>query len=435
VDGRARPRASAKWSAPDPVCMTGDRDRSFRFDYDSPVLTCGRGRTADLGTEVATLGCDRALVVTGRTVGTTDAVMDPVRAGLGDRLADVFAETTPEKRFSTAVDGLRAMEAADADALVAVGGGSSLDIAKGIAALAAADDDPETMAAEFEASGLLPVTGPTPPLVAVPTTLAGADLSTIAGITATPDEGFVETEVGGACYDRRLMPATVVFDADLFATTPAGVLAGSALNGFDKGVETLYAATATPVTDATAMRGLGVMREGLLAWAGEGGDDESADGSGRDERDPDDALDRVVEGYLLVQYGISRPDEMTVSVVHAFGHGLRHAFGMQQGTAHAVMVPHVLEHIFETGDGRRDLLAAALGVDDADDPAAAVVDAVAEVRDALGLPARLRDVEGTDRDALPEVATAVVEDSFMANGPPGYDPDTDAIERVLDAAW
>jgi alcohol dehydrogenase len=406
--------------------MTGDRDRSFRFDYDSPVLTCGRGRTADLGSEVATLDCERALVVTGRTVGSTDAVMDPIRAGLGDRLADVFDETTPEKRLSTAVDGLRAMEAADADALVAVGGGSSLDVAKGIAALAAADDDPETMAAEFEASGLLPVKGSPPPIVAVPTTLAGADLSMVAGITATPDGGFVGAEVGGACYDRRLMPATVVFDADLFATTPAGVLAGSALNGFDKGIETLYAATATPVTDATAMRGLRIMREGLLAWADENGDESEAG---------DDALDRVVEGYLLVQYGISRPDEMTVSVVHAFGHGLRHAYGMQQGTAHAVMVPHVLEHIFETVDGRRDLLAEALGVGDADDPAAAVVDAVAEVRDALGLPARLRDVEGTDRDALPEVATAVVEDSFMANGPPGYDPDAEAIETVLDAAW
>jgi len=409
--------------------MTGDRDRSFRFDYDSPVLTCGRGRVADLGSEVATLDRERALVVTGRTVGTTDAVMDPVRAGLGDRLADVFAETTPEKRFATAVAGLRAMEAADADALVAVGGGSSLDIAKGIAALAAADDDPETMGAEFEASGLLSVKGSPPPIAAVPTTLAGADLSMVAGITATPDGGFVGAEVGGACYDRRLMPATVVFDADLFATTPDGVLAGSALNGFDKGIETLYAATATPVTDATAMRGLRIMREGLLAWAGEDGSD-----SGEIVGD-DNALDRLVEGYLLVQYGISRPDEMTVSVVHAFGHGLRHAYGMQQGTAHAVMVPHVLEHLFETVDGRRDLLAEALGVGDAADPAAAVVDAVAAVRDALGLPARLRDVAGTDRDALPEVATAVVEDSFMANGPPGYDPDAEAIERVLEAAW
>jgi alcohol dehydrogenase len=146
-------------------------------------------------------------------------------------------------------------------------------------------------------------------------------------------------------------------------------------------------------------------------------------------------MDTVLEGYVLVQYGISRPGELTISLIHAFGHGLRHAYGMQQGTAHAVMAPHALEFLFEQVDGRRDLLAEALGVEDAADPAAAVVDAVAEVRDALDLPARIRDVDGTDRDALPEVAQAVVEDSFMANAPADFEPTAAEIEQVLDAAW
>jgi alcohol dehydrogenase len=393
--------------------------RAYRFDYDSPVLTSGRGSAADLGTELAALDCERALVVTGKTVGSTDAVMDPVREGLGDRLAGVFAETTPGKRLATAIEGLATMQAVDADALVAVGGGSSLDTAKAMATLAATDDTPEEMAAEFAAGGLLAVKGSPPPIVAVPTTLAGADLSMVAGVTATPENGFVEAEMSGACYDRRLMPGAVCFDADLFETTPDAVLAGSALNGFDKGIETLYSRAATPITDATATRGLRRMREGLLAWA----DDEPG------------AMDAVVEGYVLVQYGISRPDELTISLIHAFGHGLRHAYGMQQGTAHAVMAPHALAFLFEEVDGRRDLLTEALGVADPDDPAAAVVDAVAEVRDALGLPARIRGVEGTDREALPEVAEAVVEDSFMANAPAEFDPTAEEIERVLDAAW
>ena len=392
---------------------------AYRFDYESPVIVSGRGSTADLATEVAACDAERALVVTGRTVGSTDAVMDPVREGLGDRLAGVFAETTPEKRLATAVEGLREMEAAGADALVAVGGGSSLDTAKAIATLAATDDSPEEMAAEFESGGLLAVKGSPPPIVAVPTTLAGADLSMVAGVTATPENGFVSEETSGACYDRRLMPGAVVFDADLFETTPDAVLAGSAMNGFDKGIETLYSRAATPVTDATAARGIDRMREGLLAWAA----------------DEPDAMDTVLEGYVLVQYGISRPGELTISLVHAFGHGLRHAFGMQQGTAHAVMAPHALEFLFEQVDGRRDLLADALGVADADDPAAAVVDAVAEVRDALDLPARIRDVEGTDREALPEVARDVVADSFMANAPADFEPSAAEIERVLDAAW
>lgn len=146
-------------------------------------------------------------------------------------------------------------------------------------------------------------------------------------------------------------------------------------------------------------------------------------------------MDTILEGYVLVQYGISRPTELTISLIHAFGHGLRHAYGMQQGTAHAIMAPPALDFLFEQVDGRRDLLAEALGIGNADDPAAAVVDAVAEVRDALDLPARIRDVEGTDRDALPAVAEAVVEDSFMANSPAEFEPTAEEIEAVLDAAW
>ncbi|MGB9964581.1 iron-containing alcohol dehydrogenase family protein [Halobacterium hubeiense] len=393
----------------------------FRFDYDPGVLRYGAGCVADLADELERQGFERALVVCGSTVGSTPAVMDPIRDGLGDRLAGVFAETTPEKRLSTALDARDAYREHDADALVALGGGSSLDVAKAVSVLAAGGHDREAAAREFAETGTLAVEGALVPIVAVPTTLAGADLSVVAGLNAHPEAGLVNETVSGGLSDRGLMPRAVCYDPALVATTPRDVLVGSAMNGFDKGVETLYAANATPVTDATAARGLGLMADGLREL-------------GRDGVDAD-ALEPVLEGLLLVQYGISRPGETTLSVIHAFGHGLTDGYAVQQGAAHAVVAPHVLRYLFEEVDGRRDLLADALGVADADDPADAVVEAVADVRDALGLPDSLADVAGPEPSEFPAVAETVVGDSFVANAPPDLDLTTEDVVAVLRAAY
>jgi len=397
--------------------MTAD---GFRFAYEPGVLRFGEGTVADLEAELAALGKERALVVCGQTVGSTPAVIDPVRDGLGDRLAGVFAGTTPEKRLSTAVRGAERAAAVDADALVALGGGSSLDVAKAIAIVAATEQDAETLGATFERTGTLPVPDALPGLVAVPTTLAGADLSQLAGLTATPAEGLVGTDVGGGLSDPALFPDALVYDPALFATTPEPILAGSAMNGFDKGIETLYARTATPVTDGTGMRGLALLRDALPTLA---------------EDDP--AMADIVRGIVLVQYGISRPDGTTLSLIHAFGHGLTAHSTVQQGVAHAVVAPHALAYLFERVDGRRTLLADALGVDAGSDRAraAGVVEAVETVRDSLGLPARFRDVEAVERSMLDAMAETTAEDPLLRNVPAELEPTVAGLRSVLEEAW
>ncbi|MDS0300679.1 iron-containing alcohol dehydrogenase family protein [Halogeometricum sp. S1BR25-6] len=396
----------------------------YRFEFDAPVIRSRRGAAADLAAELGEHGLERALVVCGSTVGETPAVMDPVREGLGDRLADVFAETTPEKRLGTAYDGLAAARECDADVVVGLGGGSSLDVAKMVGLLAADERPPEEVGAELVERGTVTVpSGDLMPVVAVPTTLAGAEMSNVAGVTASPESGPVDEPASGGVADPKLTPRAVVYDPELFATTPKGVLAASAMNGFDKGIETLYASNATPVTDATASRGLGLLGPGLRRL-GEG------------DSDPDaETLDPVVEGTMLVQYGVSRPDGVTLSLIHAFGHGLTRTYDVQQGAAHAVVAPHVLRYLFEEVDGRRELLADSLGVGQAANPAAAVVDAVERIRDALSLPSRLRDVDGPEPSEFEAVAENILNDSFLANAPDGLDPTVEAVEEVLRDAY
>ena len=394
---------------------------AYRFEYEPGAVRYGAGAAGDLDDELASLGAERALVVSGQTVGTTPEVIDPVCEGLGDRLAGVRAETTPDKLVSTALDVVEAMEAEGADALVGLGGGSSIDVSKAAAAVASKDGaDRAAVGAELEETGTIAVEGETPPVVAVPTTLAGADLSQVAGINADPATCPVEGRVDGGLSDAALMSAAVVGDPELVATTPRSVLTASAMNGFDKGIETLYTSAATPFTDATAVRGLSVLTDALPAL-GDGVTVETAAPS--------------LEGLLLVQYGISRPDGGTLGLIHAFGHGLTAYSDIQQGAAHAVIAPHALRYLFGEVDGRRALLAEALGVDDADDPTEAVVAAVADVRDGLGLPTRLQDTDGPEPHQFTDVARAVVNDRLIVNLPEGLELTVGDMEGVLEAAY
>jgi len=390
--------------------------QGFRFEYESPTIRFGAGATAALRDELAAADAENALVVTGTSVGANDDVMDPVRDGLGDSLAGVFAETTPEKLVSTALEGADFYADAGADSVVAVGGGSSLDVARAICALVATDDQHAALDV-YRETHALPVPDSVPPLVVVPTTLPGADLSAGGGLNAAPPT--TAEPVSGGVGDPALTPAAAFYDPDLLATTPRGTLASSAMNGFDKGIEAIYTRAHTPITDGTAAKGLRRLRETLPALGPEGGDPDFAG---------------LFEGIVLVQYGIKRPDASGLGLIHAFGHGLTAHSSIQQGSAHAIAAPHALRYLFDRTDARRDVLADALAPN-ADDPAAGVVEAVTEVRDALGLPSKLRAVDDIEESDLDAIAETTYRDSLVDNVPEGVDPSVAELRDVLDAAW
>ncbi len=404
----------------------------FEFEFRPGLINFGRGALSTLDSVLADSGCERGLVVCGENVSANTALMEQVHDGLADRHVGTFTGTTPEKRLSEAVAAARRADELGADVLVPVGGGSSLDVATVASAIRADDRGLDAVRNEVRETGGISLPGDRrnlTPLVPIPTTFAGADLSVVAGITVDLGEELVSTGVGG----EELMPAALVYDPAAFETTPASVLAGSAMNGFDKGLEAIYARDATPITDATAVRGLRLLRSALPSlFEGNGG--KSQTGSETVARA---AMGRAVAGVILVQFGVSTPDRLKLNVIHAFGHGCRDAFGIQQGLAHAVLAPHVLRAILSRCDARRSVLAEGLGVDLAsvDDVADRIVGEVERVRDGLGVPTRLRDLDGTSRDALTEAVEITVQDGLMAFAPPGLELSSADIHDVFEAAW
>ena len=406
---------------------------AFEYEYRGCDIVYGRGCANRLGEYLADRGLDRALVVCGSNVGANDDLMDPVREGLGDRLAGVFDGTTPAKQAEAAFEAIDAMEEADADVLVGVGGGSSLDVARQAGVFAADGRSLEDLREEARSDGAVTPPDPDaddrPPAVVIPTTFAGADVSSGGSLEVLPAaESPTDQPVTAS---GSAMPIADFADPALFETTPAGALAGSAMNGVDKGIETPYARDADPVSDATAVHGLRLLSDALPEVFGEEGGD--AGGAAAGDADAAAAMDRAVVGALLVQL------DRKLSIVHAFGHGFSRRYDVQQGAVHAVVVPHVLRYLFSEVDAGRALLAEGFGVDTAgksdDEVADAVVDAVTDLRDALGAPTRLRELPETREEDLAAIAAFIVDDHMMGRAPAGLDASAEDVEDVLREAW
>lgn len=387
---------------------------AFTFDYYGSDIVYGRGSIDQLGEKIRENGLERAMVVCGTNVGANDDLMDPVRDGLGETLVGVFDETTPEKIAETVYDGIDMRQELEADVLVGVGGGSSLDIARQISVY---ENDGRSLTEFKEAARTGTVEPPSPDesataVVTVPTTFAGADIS-----SGGPVEILTAEEAPGAYPVRlrgRIMPIAMFYDPTLFETTPAGAITGSAMNGFNKGLETLYALDGNPITDSTAIHGLRLLSQSYPKLP-----------------DNSEAMDRAVVGIILIQF------MRKTSIIHAIGHGFARRYPVQQGVIHGIMAPHTLSFLFDRVDANRELLASGLHVD-ADthtdsELADAVVDAVVSIRDSLGLPSQLRDAEGIEKDDLPAVAAYIREDIPAERCP--VDPTVEEIEGLLREAW
>lgn len=388
---------------------------SFTYDYNGSDIIYGRQCAQDLETYLEEAGLSRALLVCGSNVGSNEALMSQVTDGIGDRLTSVFDETTPGKHIETIFDGVTALNETDADVVIGLGGGSSLDIARQISVF---NNDDKPLSAYRDAAKDGESIPPEPegeltPVIVIPTTFAGADISTGgSGVILDADESPTNQPI---TTRGQTMPIAMVYDPDLFDTTPHGALAGSAMNGFDKSIETIYSGDTDPITDGTASLGIRHLRDGFQHL------DEPA------------GMERAVIGIILAQFN------RQISIVHAFGHGFSRRYPVQQGVIHAVMVPHVLRYIFGKIDGRRGLIAAGLDVDreslSDDEVADAIISEVASVRDCFELPTTLRELDPVDPDDFPDIAEFILDDHLMALCPDDLNPTPSEIERVLENAW
>ncbi len=320
------------------------------FVHDSLArrIVFGPGRLGDLGAEIDAIGARRVMLVTSKRQRPD---LEPLVADLGGRVAGIFDDTSMHVRVETQRAAVAAAMDAEAECTVTIGGGSVIGIGKAVAV----------------DTGL--------PVIAVPTTYSGSEMTPIYGLT---EDGLKRT-----ARDLRVMPVTVIYDPELTVGLPAAVGGPSGMNAIAHAVEALYAENENPITSMMAEQAIGALAAGLPATT----------------RNPAD-----MEARSLALYGACLSGAALASVGMAIHHKLCHALGgsfdLPHAEVHTIVLPHAAAYNREAAAPAMERIARALGATDA-------AEGLYDLATALDAKVALKDIgmKEQDLDKAAEIAT------------------------------
>jgi 4-hydroxybutyrate dehydrogenase len=325
------------------------------------------GAIAVLPQECERIGMRRPLVVTDAGVRAA-GVLAQALAPLGDRPHAVF-DGTPSNPTEAAVRAaVEVYRANDCDGLIAVGGGSSIDLAKGVAILAT-HPGPLRTYATIE-GGSPKISEAVAPLIAVPTT-AGTGSEVARGAIVIVDDG---RKLG--FHSWHLMPKAAILDPALTAGLPPLLTAATGMDAIAHCLETFMAPAVNPPADGIALDGL------ERGWA----HIERATRDGQDREARWAMMSASMQGAMAFQKGLG--------CVHSLSHSLGGVNPkLHHGTLNAVFLPAVIGFNAEAESIRRERrlqrIAHAMGLPGCDEQGTEVADAIRTMNARLGLPAGL----------------------------------------------
>ena len=345
--------------------------KTFVYQAAPTRVVFGAGALGTLADEIGRLGARRALVLC--TPDQADSA-DRVAALLGGRAAGVFARAVMHVPIETARAAREEAARIGADCAVAIGGGSTTGLGKAVALESAL------------------------PILAVPTTYAGSEMTSIWGIT--------EAGVKKTGRDERVRPRTVIYDPELTRTLPYGLTVTSALNAIAHAAEGLYAHDGNPVVALMAEEGIRASAAALAPL----------------QADPHDLAARgdALYGAWLCGTVLG---SVAMGLHHKLCHTLGGSFNLPHAEVHTVILPHALAYNAAAAPQAMQRVARALGAPDA---ARAVFDLARRQGAPTSLAAIGMPAEGLDRAA--DLATAT----------PYPNPrplERDALRRLLQRAF
>ncbi|MGE5589585.1 MAG: iron-containing alcohol dehydrogenase [Bacillota bacterium] len=382
---------------------------TFQFSLPTTIIG-GSGVAREAGQELAKLGVRRVFCVTDGVIRRAGLV-EPVLAGLaegGVELAGLFDEVRPNSEVGLVDRGGHLARQARAHGVLAIGGGSVIDTAKGINVVLSYDGS------ILDYQGYGAIDRPLAPMVAIPTTAGtGSEVTHIAVIK--DDAGRAKLSF----VSRHLAPSLALLDPDMTATMPAPVTASTGMDALTHAIEAYVSASHNPVADGLALTAMRDIRRWLPLATHRG--------------DSPEARQRMLVAATLAGAAFN---SALVGCVHAMAHAAGGLYGIAHGLANSILLPHGMTYNLETCPERFRDIAAALGcrtegLSDADAARLAVAEARALAAE-CGLPVRLRDA-GIPEEGLPEIAQAAMMDAAMFTNP--RQGDTDEILAVLRRAF
>lgn len=373
---------------------------------DPQKIVFGTGALQQLPHFLSPYGWQRLLLVTTGAARRNGRAAQ-VEALLGPSLAatvDGAQPHVPEAQVQTA---LRLAHEHAVEAVLGLGGGSAIGLAKATAYLL------NRLRAEQGADSGGAAAPRLAAVVAVPTTYAGSEMTPIFGITVQQDGASHKVTT----RDAHILPRLVLYDPELTVDLPPDLTAATGINALAHCVEAVYAVNRNAISTQAALAGARAISRALPRCV-EAGDDL-------------DARTEMLEGAHLAGKSLA---DVSMGLHHGLCHVLGGSAGVPHGVANAIILPHAMRYNLDAVAPRLAALAEALGLPGTSDAALAraAIDHIAALIVGLGLPQRLRDA-GVPAEALPHLARlAAASKTVQQNPKPVEAPD---LEALLREAW
>lgn len=338
----------------------------------------------------------RVLLITTRSYRANRTIAR-IESLLGEKLVAVFEKVQPHVPQSDIDQTVALVRQHNADLLFALGGGSAIGVAKGTS---------------YSLSSL--VSNPLLPILAIPTTYAGSEMTPVFGVTRERD-GVTKKET---TTDVRIVPRMVLYDPELTLDLPRNLTASTAINALAHCVEAVYSVTRNPLSTAAALYGARLIFNSLVRSV---------------ENDKDlKARSKLLQGAYLAGACLAN---VAMGLHHGVCHVLGGAANVPHGIANAIILPHAIRFNADVCANELALLAEMVGVPQ-QAPYRASMDLVLRIEELitrLNLPTRLREV-GVSEAELPKLAALAFQNKTVQNNPKRI-TNVAALENLLRAAW
>ena len=355
----------------------------------------GPGARKELPEVLSRMGVKKALVTSDKgliKVGTTKMVTDVL-----DEMGfpyEIYSEIKPNPTVTNVKQGVVAFKASGEDCIIAIGGGSSMDTAKGIGIVANNPEFSDIVSLE----GCAPTKNKSVPIIALPTTAGTGAEVTINYVII--DE---ERQAKMVCVDPNDIPAVAIVDPELMYSLPKGLTAATGMDALTHAIEGYITKGAWIMSDMYELQAIKMIAENLPIAV-----DEPTNPVGR-------------EGMALAQYIAAQAfSNVGLGLVHGMAHPMGSLHDIPHGVANALLLPTIMEFNMPTRIEKYGVIAQHMGVDTTgmtpEEAAQAAVDAVRALSIRVGIPQHLSEIGITEAD-IPALAAQAITDVCTPGNP------------------
>lgn len=365
--------------------------------FHAPEVVFGVGSLGEAGFGAGRLGARRPFVVTDPGIieaGWVDELLGYLRAsGLHPV---VWAAVTPNPKDHEIRAAYECYREAEADVIIAIGGGSCIDAAKGVAILSGNDGD------ILDYAGVDQITNPIPPLLMIPSTSGtGADVSQFCIVTDTVRS--VKITIMG----RALVPDMSITDPRLLVTMPDWLNAATGLDALTHGIESFVSLAHNPLADIHALKAVGLVCTNLRTTI----------------VDPRETYARSKMAQASLNAGLAFTNAI-LGATHAMSHQVGGLLDAPHGVVNGVLLPHVIRYNARATPERFVDLAVSAGLKvdgmPGEEAADLLADHVRTLADDVGVPKNLRELGVSEAD-IPRLALTTLDDACLSTNPRSAD--------------